>query len=87
MILNTNHNYKDSNFKLNPDVAHNNSINFRTQQYIQNYLNYNHNKNNNFLNQANLFNINNFAMNNYMTQYAQQMNSKNINNIINPAEK
>ena len=84
MILNTNHNYKDSNFKLNPDVAHNNSINFRTQQYIQNYLNYNHNKNNNFLNQANLFNINNFAMNNYMTQYAQQMKSKNINNIISP---
>ena len=84
MILNSNHNYKDANFKLTPDVAHNNSINFRTQQYIQNYLNYNHNKNNNFLNQANLFNINNFAMNNYMTQYAQQMNSKNINNIISP---
>ena len=83
MILNSNTNYKDANYNFSQDVVHNNNINFRAPPYI-NYLNYNRNNNNNFMKQTNLFNNNNFSLNQYMNPYNQQMNAiSNYNNNIN----
>ena len=82
MILNTNHN---NNFNFTQDVVHNNpinnNVNFRAP-YIPTYLNYN---NNNFLNKSNLFNNNNFALNQYMNPYNQQLNAiSNYNKLLHP---